>query len=52
MHVDTTWKFQEMIQFRDETARRLGLDLIVHINEDGIKRGINPFDPGSALIPK
>ena len=42
MHVDTTWKFREMIQFRDETAKRLGLDLIVHINEDGVKRGINP----------
>src|SRR5215468_2017405 len=40
MHVDTTWKFKEMIQFRDETAKRLGLDLIVHVNEDGIKRGI------------
>ena len=42
MHVDTTWKFKEMIQFRDETAKRLGLDLIVHVNEDGVKRGINP----------
>jgi len=49
MHVDTTWKFREMIQFRDETAKRLGLDLIVHVNEDGIKRGINPFDSGSSL---
>jgi sulfate adenylyltransferase subunit 2 len=49
MHVDTTWKFQEMIQFRDETAKRLGLDLIVHVNQDGIKRGINPFDSGSSL---
>jgi sulfate adenylyltransferase subunit 2 len=49
MHVDTTWKFQEMIQFRDATARRLGLELIVHVNEDGVKRGINPFDSGSAL---
>jgi sulfate adenylyltransferase subunit 2 len=49
MHVDTTWKFREMIQFRDETAKRLGLDLIVHINEDGVKRGINPFDSGSSL---
>src|SRR5215469_5723945 len=36
MHVDTTWKFREMIEFRDRTARRLGLDLIVHVNEDGI----------------
>ena len=49
MHVDTTWKFREMIQFRDETAKRLGLELIVHINEDGVKRGINPFDSGSSL---
>jgi sulfate adenylyltransferase subunit 2 len=49
MHVDTTWKFREMISFRDETAARLGLKLIVHINEDGVKRGINPFDSGSAL---
>jgi len=44
--VDTTWKFREMIRFRDETAKRLGLDLIVHVNEDGVKRGINPFDHG------
>jgi sulfate adenylyltransferase subunit 2 len=49
MHVDTTWKFREMIQFRDATARRLGLELIVHVNEDGVRRGINPFDSGSAL---
>src|SRR5471032_2170488 len=49
MHVDTTWKFAEMIQFRDETAKRLGLDLIVHVNQDGVKRGINPFDSGSSL---
>src|SRR5882757_3958987 len=49
MHVDTTWKFQEMIQFRDETAKRLGLDLIVHVNQDGVKRDINPFDSGSSL---
>jgi sulfate adenylyltransferase subunit 2 len=49
MHVDTTWKFGEMIQFRDETVKRLGLKLITHINEDGVKRGINPFDSGSSL---
>ena len=49
MHVDTTWKFKEMIEFRDATAKRLGLDLIVHINQDGVKRGINPFDSGSSL---
>jgi sulfate adenylyltransferase subunit 2 len=49
LHVDTTWKFREMIAFRDETAKRLGLNLLVHINEDGLRRGINPFDSGSAL---
>ena len=49
LHVDTTWKFREMIEFRDATAKRLGLDLRVHINEDGVRRGINPFDSGSAL---
>jgi len=49
MHVNTTWKFQEMIKFRDETVKRLGLDFIEYINQDGIKRGINPFDSGSSL---
>jgi sulfate adenylyltransferase subunit 2 len=49
LHVDTTWKFREMIQFRDDTAKRLGLNLLVHINEEGVKRGINPFDSGSSL---
>ena len=49
LHVDTTWKFREMIAFRDETMRKLGLDLIVHINEDGVRRGINPIDSGSQL---
>jgi sulfate adenylyltransferase subunit 2 len=49
LHVDTTWKFRDMITFRDETAKRLGLHLIVHINEDGVRRGINPFDSGSSL---
>jgi len=49
LHVDTTWKFREMIRFRDETAKRLGLNLLVHINEDGVRRGINPFDSGSSL---
>lgn len=47
LHVDTTWKFREMIQFRDETAKRLGIDLIVHINQEGVAQGINPFDHGS-----
>ena len=49
LHVDTTWKFREMIAFRDETARRLGLDLIVHTNQEGLARGIDPFRSGSAL---
>ncbi len=49
LHVDTTWKFHEMIAFRDETVKRLGLNLLVHINEDGVKRGINPFVSGSSL---
>ncbi len=49
LHVDTTWKFRDMIAFRDETARRLGLDLIVHVNQDGIARGINPIASGSSL---
>jgi sulfate adenylyltransferase subunit 2 len=49
MHVDTRWKFREMISMRDETAKRLGLDLIVHINPEGIAKDVNPFDHGSAL---
>jgi sulfate adenylyltransferase subunit 2 len=49
LHVDTRWKFREMIAFRDATARRLGLELLVHTNEDGIRRGINPIASGSAL---
>jgi sulfate adenylyltransferase subunit 2 len=49
MHVDTTWKFREMIEFRDGMAKRLGLDLIVHINEDGLRQGINPIDSGSSI---
>jgi sulfate adenylyltransferase subunit 2 len=49
LHVDTTWKFREMIAFRDAMARRLGLKLIVHINRDGVAMGINPFVHGSAL---
>jgi sulfate adenylyltransferase subunit 2 len=47
--VDTTWKFREMIAFRDESARRLGFDLIVYINEEGRKAGVNPFDHGSTV---
>ncbi len=49
LHVDTTWKFREMIAFRDATAQRLGLDLLVHINREGLAAGINPFVHGSAL---
>jgi sulfate adenylyltransferase subunit 2 len=49
LHVDTTWKFRQMIEFRDLTARRVGMDLIVHINPDGVAMGINPFVHGSAL---
>jgi len=48
LHVDTTWKFREMIRFRDETAKRLGLTLITHTNEEGRARNINPFDHGSS----
>ena len=49
LHVDTTWKFREMIASRDEVVRRHGLELIVYINEDGIARGIDPIRSGSAL---
>jgi sulfate adenylyltransferase subunit 2 len=49
MHVDTTWKFREMIAFRDETAKRLNLNLIVYINQKGIDAGVSPFASGSAV---
>jgi sulfate adenylyltransferase subunit 2 len=49
LHVDTTWKFREMIAFRDSVAAQLGLQLYVHINQDGLARGINPFVHGSAV---
>lgn len=48
LHVDTGWKFKEMIRFRDETMKNLGLNLLVHTNEEGVKQGINPFDHGSS----
>lgn len=48
LHVNTTWKFKEMIEFRDKTARKLGIEMLEYINEDGVKQGINPFDHGSA----
>jgi sulfate adenylyltransferase subunit 2 len=47
MHVDTTWKFREMIEFRDTQMKKLGLDLIVHINQEGVEAGIGPFTHGS-----
>ncbi|MGD8355551.1 MAG: sulfate adenylyltransferase subunit CysD [Methyloceanibacter sp.] len=49
LHVDTTWKFQEMIAFRDAEANRLGVDLMVQINEEGVRNGISPITHGSAL---
>ncbi len=49
LHVDTRWKFREMYKMREETARNLGLDLIVHINPEGVAKNVNPFDHGSAL---
>ena len=49
LHVDTTWKFREMIRFRDATAQRLGLELLVHINPEGLAQGIGPFTHGSAV---
>ena len=47
LHVDTTWKFREMIAFRDQMAAKLGFDLLVHTNQDGVRQNINPFDHGS-----
>jgi sulfate adenylyltransferase subunit 2 len=49
LHVDTQWKFREMIRFRDDTARRLGIELLIHTNQEGIKAGIGPFTHGSAV---
>ena len=49
LHVDTTWKFKEMIQFRDQTAERLGLELLVHTNQEGLDQGIGPFSHGSRV---
>lgn len=48
LHIDTTWKFKEMVKFRDETAKKLGIEMLKYTNEEGIKQGINPFDHGSA----
>ena len=49
LHVDTTWKFRAMYEFRDRMARELGMDLIVHVNPDGLAQGINPFTHGSQV---
>ena len=48
LHVDTTWKFHEMIEFRDKMAKKYDLDMLVYTNQEGVKQGINPFDHGSA----
>jgi sulfate adenylyltransferase subunit 2 len=49
LHVDTTWKFKDMIAFRDRTANALGLELLVYVNQEGVAAGINPFTHGSAI---
>jgi len=48
MHIDTTWKFKEMIEFRDRKAKEFGIEMIVHSNQEGINQGINPFDHGAS----
>ena len=48
LHIDTTWKFKEMIEFRDKVAEENGIEMLKYVNEDGVKKGINPFDHGSA----
>ena len=49
LHVDTTWKFREMIAFRDKMAHEYGFDLLIHTNEEGASKGVSPFTHGSAL---
>jgi sulfate adenylyltransferase subunit 2 len=49
LHVDTTWKFREMIEFRDRMARECGFELLIHVNEEGLRQGVGPFSHGSAL---
>ncbi len=48
LHIDTTWKFHEMIEFRDRKAKELGIEMLVYTNQDGVRQGINPFDHGAA----
>ena len=48
LHVNTTWKFKEMIEFRDKVAEKYGIEMLEYINEEGIRQGINPFDHGAA----
>lgn len=48
LHIDTTWKFHEMIEFRDKVAQKYGIEMLVYTNEEGVKQGINPFDHGAA----
>lgn len=48
LHIDTTWKFREMIEFRNKMAEKYGLEMLIYTNEDGVKKGINPFDHGAA----
>ena len=48
LHVNTTWKFKEMIEFRDNVSKKLGIEMLEYINQDGVDRGINPFDSGAA----
>src|ERR1700741_2838418 len=51
LHIDTTWKFREMYEFRDRMAKELGIELIVYVNSDGLAMNINPFVHGSTLHP-
>ena len=46
LHIDTTWKFKQMISFRDSIAKKYGIEMLVYSNEEGIRQGINPFDHG------
>ncbi|MBE5938491.1 MAG: sulfate adenylyltransferase subunit CysD [Lachnospiraceae bacterium] len=48
MHIDTTWKFKDMIRFKENVAKKYGIEMITYVNEDGVRQGINPFDHGSA----